>query len=40
MNALCKLSLMVPGHMTKILQVKNGPKVDDYKAIYLANYQY
>ena len=31
MNALCKLSLGVPGHVIKILHAKNGQKVDEFK---------
>ena len=34
-NALCKPSLGVPGHVTKILLAKNGQKVDDFESIYL-----
>ena len=38
MNALRKLSLGTPGHVTKILQAENGQKVDDFEPIYLHNY--
>ena len=40
MNAVRKPSLQAPGHVTKILQAENGPKVGDFEAIYLGNYQY
>ena len=33
-NALCKPSLGAPGLVTKILQAKNGQKVDKFEAIY------
>ena len=39
-NALCKPSLGVPGHVTKILQAKSGQKVDNFEPIYLGNYRY
>ena len=32
-NGWCKPILGVPGHETKILQVKNGQKVDDFEPI-------
>ena len=38
MNALCKPSLGAPSHVTKILQAKNGQKVDEFELIYLGNY--
>ena len=37
--ALCKPSLGTLGHVTKILQAKNGQKVDDFEPIYLVNYR-
>ena len=41
MNALCKLILGAPGHVTKILRAKNGQKVDNFKIyIYIDNYRY
>ena len=40
MNALCKPNLGAPGHVTEILQAENGPKVGDFEATYLGNYQY
>ena len=39
-NALCKQSFGALGHVTKILQTKNGQKVGDFEPIYLGNYQY
>ena len=33
MNALCKPSLGVPGHVTKILLAENGQKVDEFEPI-------
>ena len=33
MNALCKLSLGAPGHVIKILQAKNGQKVNEFESI-------
>ena len=30
-NGLCKPSLDVPGHVTKILQAKNEQKVDNFE---------
>ena len=38
-NVLCKLSLGAPGHVTKMLQVENGQKVDDFEPIHLGKYQ-
>ena len=40
MNALCKPSLGALGYLTKILQIKNGQKVDEFESIYLGKYQY
>ena len=37
MNALSKPSLVTPGHVTKILQAKNGQKVDEFEPMYLGN---
>ena len=37
MNAVYKSS--VGAHVTKILQVKNGQKVDKFEPTYLANYR-
>ena len=39
-NALCKLSLGAPGHVTKILQTKSEQKVDEFEPMYLGNYRY
>ena len=39
MNALCKPSLGAPGHVTKILQIENGQKVEEFNPINLGNYQ-
>ena len=39
-NALYKPSLGAPGHVTKILQVKNVQKFNEFEPIYLGNYQY
>ena len=35
MNALHKPSLVAPSQVTKILQAKNGQKVDEFEPIYL-----
>ena len=35
-----KLSLGVPGYVTKILLAKNGQKVDKFEPIYLCNHRY
>ena len=40
MSAFYKPSLGVPGHVTKILQAKNGQKVNRFEQIYLDNYRY
>ena len=40
MNALCKLSLGVHGHVTKTLQTEVGQKVGEFEPIYLGNYRY
>ena len=40
MNVLCKPSFKAPSHVTKILQAKNGRKVEEFEPIYLGNYQY
>ena len=40
MSDLCKPSLGMPGHMTKILQAEKGQKVDEFEPIYLGNYRY
>ena len=39
-NGLCKPTLGAPGHMTKMLQAKNGQKVDDFEPIYLGKYRF
>ena len=39
MNALFKTSLGVPGQVTKMLQAKNGQKLDKFNAIYLGSYR-
>ena len=36
MIALCKPSLGLPGRVTKILQTKNGQKVDVFERIYIS----
>ena len=40
MNALCKPSLGVRDHATKILQAENVQKVNEFEPIYLDNYRY
>ena len=34
-NFLCKSSLGAPDYVTKILQAKNGQKVDDFEPMYI-----
>ena len=38
-NGLSKPSLWAPGHVTKMLQAKNGQKVDDLEPIRLCKYR-
>ena len=40
LNALCKPSLRMPGHVTNILQAENEQKVDEFEPIYVGNYRY
>ena len=40
MNALCKLSLGVPGQATKSLQAENDQEVGKFESINLGNYRY
>ena len=37
---LCNLILEAPSYVTKILQAKNGQKVDEFEPMYFGNNRY